>query len=441
MVLRELSTHEFTEFQQNHPLSNYHQTVNYALLMSECGYDYDLIGYLDDYGNIKAASLILFKPIGIQCFYGYAPRGFLIDYKDKNLLIEFSKALKKYYYEKNVIFIKSNPNIKIGEVNNTTFIRTYNDNTDISFFLEHTGYRKLKDNLYFETQLPRYEAFINLKECDEEKFSKNTKNKIKKGLRKGLTFEKCTKENIHIFYDLIKRKKNNPVYFYQDYYTAFEKNDNVDLFLVSVDYNTFLIKSHDLYNEELERNNILNERLAIKGNNKSINVKMYSDKNLLSYKNDIMEATKGLSENKKVYLAGALVIKHNNTATIVMSGYDKNATRFAANYFLHYSLINYYKDKNFDYLDLNGVVGDFTAKNPYTGLNRFKLGFKPHIYEYIGEFDLIIESESYNILLEYNIISKEFNRTDLKKTEKELNEIKQNKSRFFKKKERTYYSK
>ena len=135
------------------------------------------------------------------------------------------------------------------------------------------------------------------------------------------------------------------------------------------------------------------------------------------------------------------VIKHNDTATVIMSGYDKNATRFAANYFLHYSLINYYKDKNFDYLDLNGVVGDFTAKNPYTGLNRFKLGFKPHIYEYIGEFDLIIESESYNILLEYNIISKEFNRTDLKKTEKELNEIKQNKSKFFKKKEKTYYSK
>ena len=45
--------------------------------------------------------------------------------------------------------------------------------------------------------------------------------------------------------------------------------------------------------------------------------------------------------------------------------------RFAANYFLHYSLIKYYQN-DFDYLDFNGVVGDFTHDNPYTGLNKFK---------------------------------------------------------------------
>ena len=136
---------------------------------------------------------------------------------------------------------------------------------------------------------------------------------------------------------------------------------------------------------------------------------MHSDKNLLTYKNDIMEATKGISDNKKIFLAGAMVVKHNNTATVVFSGFDNNYKRFAPNYFLYYSLIRYYKEE-FDYLDLNGIVGDFKNENKYTGLNRFKIGFNPKLYEYLGELDLVIEPKSYEILLNNGLLSKEFNK-------------------------------
>lgn len=414
MHLKELSIEEFTEFQKDHPLSNFYQTINYALLMTENGFEYDLIGYIDINGTILAASLILLKPIGIKCFYGYAPRGFLIDYSNENLLHNFTNELKKYYYEKNVIFIKINPNIQIGTINNKTFETSYNQNTNISLQLVNLGYKKLKNNLYFEAQLPRFNAFIDLKKFDTKKIDKNTKNKIKKGIRKGLIFERCNKDNIHVFYNLVKNKKNNNEFYYKDYYTVFEKNDNIDLFLISIDYDSFLQNSQYVYDEELNKNIKLNEKLSKSNNNKIINTKMNSDKNLLSYKNDIMEATKGLSENKKIYLAGALVVKHNNMASIVISGYDINYKRFVPNYYLHYNLIKYYKE-NFDYLDLNGVVGDFKNNNPYSGLNRFKLGFNPYIYENIGEFDLIIEPKSYQILLSNGILAKEFNKTDIKK--------------------------
>ena len=212
----------------------------------------------------------------------------------------------------------------------------------------------------------------------------------------------------------MQKKKDNTEYYYQDYYTVFDKNDSVDLFLVSIDYNEFLQNSQYVYNAELEKNNKLNEKLARSNSEHTINTKMNSDKILLSYKNDIMEATKGISDNKQVFIAGALVIKHNNSVSIVFSGYDQNYKRFAPNYFLHYSLIKYYKD-NYDYLDLNGMVGNFTEENPYSGLNRFKLGFNPQVYEYIGEFDLIVEPKSYDILLSNGILAKEFNKKDIKK--------------------------
>ncbi len=413
MNLRTLSIEEFTAFQQNNPLSNFYQTANYGMLMAENGYDYDLIGLVDDNNNIHAASLILLKPIGIKCFYGYAPRGFLLDYNDISLVKEFTEQIKNYYYEKNVIFIKINPNVPIGKINTEDFLITYNDNKNIIDTLTNNGYKKLADNLYFEAQLPRYNAFINLKEYNSDNLDKNTKNKIKKGIRKGLKFELVSKDKIKDFYNLMKNKKDNNEYYYQDYYTVFSKNDNIDLFLVSIDYNEFLLNSQYVYDEEASKNSKLNEKLARSNKERNINAKMNSDKVLLSYKNDIMEATKGITNNEKIYLAGALVVKHNNMVSIIFSAFDKSYKRFAPNYFLHYSIIKYYQD-NYDYLDLNGVVGNFEVDNPYSGLNRFKLGFKPKIYEFIGEFDLIIEPKSYEILLRNGILAKTFDKKDIK---------------------------
>ncbi len=413
MKLRELSVEEFNTFQNNHPLSNFYQTVNYAMLMAENGYDYDLIGYVDDDNNILAASVILFKSIGIKCFYGYAPRGFLINYNDQELLRSFTEELKKHYYEKNVIFIKTNPNIIVGEVNKE-FDIDYNDNYYLKDILPSMGYKKLKDNLYFEAMLPRYNALIDLKKYNNNVINKNTRNKIRKGLRKGLTLEKCPKDQINKFYDFIKSKKNHNEFYYKDYYTVFEKNDDIDLFLVSIDYEKYLKNSEYMYNLELEKNSKLNDKLANNPTEKIINAKMTSDKNLLIYKNDILEASKGTTTSEKTYIAGALVIKHNKMVSIVYSGFDIEYKRFVPNYYLHYSLINYYNN-NYDYIDFNGVVGDFKNKNAYEGLNNFKLGFNPDVYEYIGEYDLIIEPKSYDILLKNGILAKEFNKKDIKK--------------------------
>ena len=409
MYIKELTINEFTNYQKSHSLSSYHQTINYGILMAENTHDYDLIGYVDDNNTIYGASLIIIKKIG-KYLYGYAPKGFLIDYSNEYLLKKFTDDVKNYYKRKGLVFIKINPEIATGEINTKTFQVTYNQNNNITNILINCGYKKLKDNLYFESMLPRFNGFIKTKDFNINNVDKNTKNKIKKAIRKGLVFEKAEKKDLDIFYNFIKHKKEKSINEYKDFYTVFEKDNAVDLFLVKIDYNRFLINSQQAYEEELVKNNYYNELLIKSNNPKLINKKMNSDKTLLSYKNDILEATKGLQENINQYIAGALVVKHNNKASIVMSGYDQAFKRFAPNYFLHYSIINYYLN-NYDYIDLNGMTGDFTDNNPYNGLNRFKLGFNPKVYEFIGEFDLIIDELLYKTLLKSGFLAKEFNKT------------------------------
>ena len=59
---------------------------------------------------------------------------------------------------------------------------------------------------------------------------------------------------------------------------------------------------------------------------------------------------------------------------------------------------------------MDGVSGNFEPTSPYYGLNQFKIKFKPTIYEFIGEFDLVCNDRLLKKLLKTNFIEDEFNK-------------------------------
>ena len=408
MRLKKLTIFEFDEFSYNHPLGSYHQTSNYAMLAAELGYDYDLIGMVDENDNIVAASLILIKKVNMFTRYGYAPKGFLIDYYNYSYLSEFTELLKKYYHKQNIAFIKINPEIAIGIVDKNEIIN--NDNLNIEKNLENLGYRKLIDNKkLFANKLPIFNSVVLLKDTSLKTISKHTRNKINKTLKNELVFEKGSREDIETIYRFIKRKKDKSINHYYNYFNAFSKNDSMDIFLVKIDFEKCLINLKKRYEDENTRNAILVGEMMKNCSNDIINKKLQSDATLNLYKNNITKLTKYLSIKKEEYIAGAITIKYNNRVNILISGYDKKYKDFNANYFLHYKLMEYYKN-DFDFLDLNGITGNFDKNNPYKGLNDFKLGFNPHSFELIGEFDLIINDGLYKAMERKGFLAKEFNR-------------------------------
>ncbi len=406
MFIREMSLAEFKEFANTHFIGNFHESINYALIKAEEGFEYEFIAYGAD--DIVGAALILYKKIG-NVYFGYSPRGFLIDYSNDYLLEDFTNKIKEYYKNRNFAFIKINPEIAIAKLNKDTMNFEYNENYKIIDMLTKNGYKKLKNNMNFEALLPRVNAIIKLDGYDYNNLSKNTRNKVKKGIRKGLILEKANPDKLNIFYKFIKNKINRDEYYYNDFYNVFSKTLDVDLMLVKVDYKAFLINAQEAYNEELRRNASFNNKLITNNNANAINAKMNSDKALLSYKNDIAEASKNLNTGLETYVAGALVIKHQNRVIIQISGFNKAMSRFSPNYFLYYALIKYYQQE-YKYLDLNGITADLSKENHYYGLNRFKMGFNPDVYEYIGEFDLVIDEKQYEKLLKSGLLAKEFNK-------------------------------
>lgn len=416
MTIKEITKEEFNEFAKNHVLGSFYQYSCYGDLLDKFYYQTKYIGGFED-DVLKGASLILSKSISLNVKYGYAPRGFLIDYLNTGLLVEFTKALKKFFSKKGYAFIKINPIITLAEVNVNDGSKTINTLTsNLINVLEENGYKKLKDNLYFESVLPKYNPIVNLRNFSFDRLDNKLQNKINRVSNKGMRLVKGDLYNINDFYELVKKKDDVSDDFYKTMYKIFDEKDMIDLFLVEVDYHDYLLKLQEDHNTEETINEKINKIFQMDPNNKQVfNEKMTSDKKFNEINNEISEINfKIQSGIYKEFVAGALVVKYKNIAYLYTSGFNKNYNRLFPNHYLHYLVLNHYKNNNYDFIDLNGITGDFTSTNPYKGLNEFKLSWNPRVFEYIGEFDLIINQTKYSLLWSTKALHKEFEKKGLK---------------------------
>ena len=409
-MLKEITMFEFDKFASENELFTYFQTSNYAILKSEEGYDYEYIGYFEQ-SKLVAASVILVKRLSVKFKYAYAPRGILMDYHNPLLIKKISDSLKKYLNKKNIIFLKIDPLIvtKEYEAKSKDLINVRHVNLD--YILQNNGFKKLKDNLYFESQLPRYRGVVDLTKYTNSKLNKNCRNKVKKSLTKGLTLEKVSIDKLDVLYNILKRKYKYPQNFYNNLYKVFSDKKMIDLFLVKIDYENFMESAKRLYDSELTINGAYNNLLKLNNNERNLNKKIASDKRLVGYKNDIMEASRKYSDNELTdYVAAAIIMKTKNSVEIAFSAYNPFYKRLNVNYFLHYALINYYKS-DAEQLIFNSLTGNFSKDSPYKGLNDFYFSFNPVIEELIGEFDLIVNKKIYEKFLVTGKLHAELDKT------------------------------
>ena len=415
MTIKEINVNEFDSFANKHVLGSFYQTSNYGKLKEKEGYKALYIGAYDN-SNLVGAFLLLSKTISLNVKYGYSPRGFLIDYFNKDIFKDFTDSIKKYFHKKGYAFIKIDPIIILNEVDKDGNKSLNNSTNELIITMEELGYKKLKDNIYFESMLPKYNPIINLKTFSFNNLDNKLQKSINKISSKGLSLIKGDFYNINSLYELTKRKEDKESNYYKSMYKIFDENNLIDLFLVEVDYHEYLLNLQDDHETEATINEKINKIFQMDPTNKNIyNEKMLSDRKLYEINEEIAEVSKKIQNSIfKEYVAGALVVKHNNVASIYISGFDKFYNRLLPNHYLHYSIINYYKNEGLSFLDLNGITGDFTKNNPYKGLNDFKLSWNPKVYEYIGEFDLIINQTKYSLLWSSNKLQKEFEKKGLK---------------------------
>ncbi|HOB25680.1 MAG TPA: peptidoglycan bridge formation glycyltransferase FemA/FemB family protein [Bacilli bacterium] len=405
-----LTNDQFEKFASTHPLNNYMQTYKYALVMTDAGYDYDFMGYEDDNSNIVAASLILSKSITGKVKYGYAPKGFLINYYDEVLLKSFLRDLVIYYKDKNFVFIKFNPEIITGQTDiNHKYQMAYNGNVRIIDALKSMSVKRRMELREFDLMEPKFNAYINLKTFSINSVNRNFRKKVRKCIKSGMSLVSGDVKSMDKLYSFISMKTNKNIQYYRTLFNVYNRDNSIDLLYVNMNFETALLFARDKYEKEQVKNDEWNNIIQSKPTPRNLNAKMNSDKKLAAYKDLVIKATDGLKAHKETIIAGAIVIKHYNRVSIITSGYDEQYKFLNPNHFLYYAIFERYKPY-FSFCDLHGVSGNFEHTSQYNGLNQFKLKWNPVIYEFIGEFDLIINNSTFKRLIKTSFIEDEFNK-------------------------------
>ncbi len=405
MKICEIEKQKFDAFASNNKIRNFYQTSEYGDWMEKRGYQCLYLAFVDEQKNIHAASLIIYKNIIGKYKYGYAPRGFLINYNDEHTFEEFTNHVKMYLKAKDFVYLKIDPPIinktrnRVGEA-----IKGGKDSTRLIENMKKLGYIHLGYNNYFEMLKPRWNAVIKLDKNERDmfkSFSKGVRNKINNAMRKGLKVYKGTIDDIPIFYEFVKKNYDRPISYYYDYYEIFKRRDMIDLYLVKLDPISYLETSKYLYDAEQFKNSEIAEEMKKGYSNKSLlNRKIESDKLLNVYKKDVTLATELSRKYPDGFIiGGSMIIKYNKQLQFLMDGIDDAYKSFNPNHLLKWTVIKEYLNSKYYYIDMNGIVGNFEKENnEYYGLNKFKLGFNSDVIEYIGEFDLPINPTLYHII-------------------------------------------
>ena len=405
MRIVKLSPQDFDNFIISINYCCYYQTAAYGRLLNKFGLKDEYLGF-EKNGQLVGAMLLFSKPIFMGYKYAYAPRGLILNYNDRNLVFETVRDLKAFMAKEHFLMLKMDPLIICSKRDKHGSMIARNDNiNNVIETLRMAGFTHCGFNSYFESVKPRWEAELDLRKDTNTLFknlSKQTRNKLRKATKYGLSVYKDNKYDFRSIYHLIKDKDTVNLKYYEELHSLF--GDNVELYYAKINTETYVKNTKYLYEKEMEMNDYLTNIIqanGYKGKNMSgiLNKKMESDKLLSSYKRYMVEATQLLRDYPDGLIVGVdVVLKLKNKIFLLVEGFDHRYRNLNANYLIKWKIIEKYANSSIEFFNMGPVAGVFDRnENKYRGLNEMKFSYNTIANEYIGEFNLIINNAIYSL--------------------------------------------
>lgn len=424
MKLKKLTKKEFKTFADKNPEITFHQTEEWANLKKVNNWDAHYIGLEDDNKKIIAGALLLSKTLPIikkKMFY--SPRGFLINYNNKELLKKFTEEIKKYAKKENAIFIKIDPFVEYQEHdNNGDIVKNGYNNKDAVENLKSLGYKFFGFNLMQDTLQPRWMHVIETKNRTLDDVMKDMESKTRQILRKnekcGITTREITRDELPIFKDIMKHTSDRrefvdrPLSYYEAMWDALHDSGILKILIAEIDFNKYEKNTLE-EKEEIEKN--LKDRIykkeknILKMNEKKYNSSNKQDEEAIKRLEKQLEKIKELKDEygDKEILGGILFLIYGNEVLSLHGGSHAKLMQFQSAYTIHFEGVKMAVEGNYNRYNFYGITGDFRKENPLYGLYLFKKSFGGHVVELIGEYDLVVSKFWYTV---YNLAFKTYHK-------------------------------
>jgi len=384
---------EYINFYKQYSKAPIMQEYIWPLLKSN--WDSNICGLYKE-NKLIATALILIKKLPFNISIFYIPRGYLLDFTNKEVLNEFTKHIKAYAKKKKSYLIKIDPYISFNEkrvnpLDENEHYNFYSDNVELIFNnlkelgYVHKGYKK-EIRSYLQ---PRFAMIVPLVKADgtfftEESFSKTLKRNVRYYLgdyhsKRGVIFNYSNNiDDLDEFINLIHKTEDrqNVLLRNKNYFKKMMElfGDRALLFFGKIDLNKYLEFIESSYNDNNSEKDLLNKQ-----------------------KEQVLELKK--TKGDIITVSASLMVLPSNEKGIRMAEflYEGNDTSILPNLKVNNGAI-YYKlmhclNNNCHYANLGGIDGSLNDH-----LFTFKSKFNPLVVEFIGELDLPINKFLYIII-------------------------------------------
>ena len=394
MELRELTKKEFDQFALNHPLGSFQQTSFWGRFMEgDKFHAYYVGGFIKE--HIVGACLLLSyerKKDKIRIFY--SPRGFLIDYKNEELLKEFTEEVKKFIIEKHGVFLKIDPYILVRDRDNEGNIiegGVYNDFVEVN--LTNANFIKVNDRIQ-----PKWLSRINLKDKNIDdifnNFSPKARQTVRRNERLGFKIRDFEFENIDKFMDIIndESKRYHTVMPTKTFYEELKQTFDGNIQLKEVYF-----KSDEVINniDKMISDVIKDKEIRIDNyHNSKMTEEYFIDKELedeqeIKRLNSLKEYFSKCSDD--VSMGIYMFITIGNEVVALNGGIVDEYNKLDASYTLHYEMIKYAINKGYKYYNLYEIGNITDDNNKLKNSYNYKKNFGGEVVELVGEYDLVID--------------------------------------------------
>lgn len=404
MEFTELTEKEFLKYSESSPMTSFFQMPRWAEVKETNGWKHYYVG-VKEKNKIIAATLLLAKEIKMFKTMFYAPRGFLMDYNNLELLDFFTKEIKKYLKIKKALFLKINPYIDYQErdVDGNIIEGTANDtliNKLKELGYKHNGFYIDQDNK--KDLEPRWISVLDTKDKDIDTIFKNLRSGARYGVnnskKNALKVIEADYDELIEFKNLMKHTAerrefvDRPLSYYQNMYKILKKDNLVKVLLVEINFKEQL---KEIERQIKETKDKIEEYKGNERKEKQIKEFQFQINSFEEKAKDLKETIS--EEGDKKIIAGGWYMLFGREIIYLFGASYKKYMKYNSQYLLQYEMIKYAIDNKYEGFNFYGIDGNFSKESKGYGLFDFKRGFNACVHELIGEFDLVIDNNRYKL--------------------------------------------
>lgn len=391
-----ITPEEFDAYLQNHPYRDFSMSPLMDPIQEQSGWT-PLYTAMKEDGKILCAAKILGRKNRAGKMQYRASRGFLIDYRDKELLSAFVSELKKYLKKQGGYVLSIDPKIiRFQRDIDGNPVEGGENNEDIvenlkALGFEHSGFYTGFDN----SKQPQWAFVKDVKGLDDKALKKGFNSTTKWRVNRAAKFCQVRElgyDELNILDDIIEDTgqrrgfEGKSLEYYQQMYKQFHDKGQIKFMVCELDIPAQQKKlAEDLVKEEKKLETINPESKKYEQQVKVV-------ESVKNHQALIDSVAKKYPDKDVLPLSAAMFMTYGPEVEYYFSGSYEEFMEFNAQYLIQWEMIRYAAQHGFEKYNFLGITGNFDENSEDYGIYKFKRGFGGWVEEYLAEFDLPLSS-------------------------------------------------